>query len=562
MNECLRFEKRLWIRVFAAALFLLMSLSEIPGAARAAQEATEYPPPSSSEDWRVLPSPRVTLLEAFPRFLVIGTENGAVIMTSEGFSEFLAYQHTVVDVDVIGDTIYLGTLNGVAIVPDRGSGTERFFGLPKKQRNRLITGLIATPGSESELLLVGDFGTVRFDSKKGWAFGEKRLLTPIIAATGPAPDILLVTEHSILLYRLLRNDTLKIASDEEYLQVRRFRDNEWAALRSDGFVYAGRLDVPGVIPLPRPPGGNIVTTITTDPRNHPGTIWAGTFRGGILESHPKIDEPDAPAHSPLLPVTDVTVSGLPLTALAFFNGRLYAGSESGGVTIFEKSGTYYQPIGRLLARSAPLPKNKVIPSPKKLFSRHSLKNVLASRETLFRNVGSLLRTLPRSFIWTGGAGLAILLLLFILLRGLHRKSSGGPVLIEKRRQSRRPPDLPSRDQLSPELGAWARRLEEITEQINDLSRRKALGEAPTEILASLDRLKQNFDEIDSKMRARWEECRKQKNEIRSEIDALKHQVASGKGMNTKEAREVLRRLEERMRLLETDERYLRYVFEE
>jgi hypothetical protein len=153
------------------------------------------------------------------------------------------------------------------------------------------------------------------------------------------------------------------------------------------------------------------------------------------------------------------------------------------------------------------------------------------------------------------------LALLVLFVALTRAGGRGGQVREKRRASRKPLDIPSIEDLSPEIGALALRFMSITNEINELSRATAKGGA-AEHAEKARLVAASFEETERKMREHFTGLDALRLEHARRIDDLKARIKAGESPEAANLQEELEALERAMAQSIRDERYLRYVLEE
>jgi hypothetical protein len=491
-----------------------------------------------------LSSNRITAIRPFPDGLLLGTARGVFALTGDATGRMIpGLDAFVFSMAEDQGVILVATETGAILLRQ---GAFRSVATPADWKSPALVavagagGLFVAGGAEG-LITISPEGVVK--TRPGPS-GHGGL---IAAAAAPKSDqFLLAFEAGLYLFRPRSDEWIRLDAGRSYVALVLREDGRWFGLDRGGDLFTGRA-LPGDAPIrieamPEDDAALAIALRETDE-----TLLVGTLRGRVLAV--RIEERRGRASINRLlddPLQTRPIRALSVTAA----GAIAAGTDGAGLVMLAPDGSVRQIVSahEHEARTTLAPAAE--PDPR----ADLLRAIMEKAEDLVEAAGRHRRIL-------GIAVATAFLALLVLFVALTRAGGRGGQVREKRRASRKPLDIPSIEDLSPEIGALALRFMSITNEINELSRATAKGGA-AEHAEKARLVAASFEETERKMREHFTGLDALRLEHARRIDDLKARIKAGESPEAANLQEELEALERAMAQSIRDERYLRYVLEE
>jgi hypothetical protein len=530
-----------------AASLAILSLILAGGAFPAAAQPARRP----------LASNRITAVVSFTDGALYGTARGLFARPDSGLDGAIAgFDGFVTGIAEQGGMTLVGSTSGPSLL---SRGAIQPLRTPGGWTEPFVTAVAA---ADSRLFFAGPFGLAEAIT----GGGIRELTTPgdlrsVEALAGRGPDLLVAFDGGLYHLHARREEWKALVSGISYTALAIGSHGKWLGVRADGGLDEGMLDRPGTRrAVEGPYADDAVTAVAVSDDGF--VLLIGTMRGRILlgdpgdENNPVADWRSIRTPSP----TDPSIR-----ALACRDGKLIrAGADGGGILEINLAGG--TPITKEIVSSAE-PVLRVERSPETASGSRDDNSLGSPWEfpELRARWDAWIPTMDFRVAWLGYAALTILVLALAAgaawVASRLRSSGGSSGLREKRRANRTPTDLPTLDQLSPDVAEFAHRFQDVTQLINELSRDAARGVMTPAAAGQARQASKDFEEIDTWMRDRLTVIRAERVATQKRLHDLKAEVRDAGSDEAAIGAEVAR-IEEWLSGADRDERYLKYVLEE
>jgi len=515
----------------AVALVLPLLLFSIAAAAEATRIAA-------------LPSNRITAIQPFTDGLLLGTARGVFALTGDDTGQMIAgLDAFVFAIAEDRGVILVATETGAVLIRQgalRSVATPAHWKSPTLVAAAAADGLFVAGGADG-LITISPEGVVK--TRPG-PYDAGGLLAA--AAAPNRAQFLLAFEGELYLFRPQIDEWIRLDAGRSYIALIFRDDGRWFGLDRGGDLHTGHAR-PGVTAvrikaIPEDDAALAITLRTAD-----NTLLIGTLRGRVLAA--RFDE--RRERVSVVRLLDDPQIAIPIRTLALADAdRIAAGTDGGGLIMFDPDGA----MRHLVSAHDHKARMSLAPLAKPDLRTDLRRAIMEKTEALLEAANQRRRTL-------GIAVAAVFLALFLLFLVFSRTGDRSGQVREKRRASRAPLDLPSIEELSPEIGALALRFMSITNEINELSRAAAKSGA-AEQAEQARRVTVSFEETERKMREHFAGLDVLRIEHAKRIEDLKTRIRAGEAPEAENLKEKLEALERAMAQSRKDERYLRYVLEE